>query len=287
MRKGSSATLALSKKGQLMAFSTGSSPCAEHECGSAPMQRTLCQGQALSDEAVAGDLRRHKGLAAFVFPTLAERKAINQNLDRLSFVEGLDPLRGEPSAVFGYNLPANPLDHRELSTFNKTTDAVGAWAEDCFAIRVFGARWVKKLARFAEKAQAGDALFAGLFLEHNRSPRFSGVTLALQSELRPEHRAAIKVAQAEWEQRILLKARSRVDELHNLCWTARRQGNAKAQLPGYIWPVWKNNEVGSQVLYRVNPDREARFKTGGPFSYEQLAEWVLAETKVAPLPYAA
>jgi hypothetical protein len=139
---------------------------------------------------------------------------------------------------------------------------------------------VAKLQAFYDKLQAGEGIFAGTFLKNGEFSNTSGVLIALESALRPEHRAGIKAAQLDYEQNMRLKARSRVDELNSVCRTS--ENGVRAKHPGYIWAVWKD-AVDGEVAYAVNPDNDVQryIPYLGPYSFDDLKAWMIAETKYA------
>jgi hypothetical protein len=295
MRKGIKAALVLDEDGEIFAISTGSDAAAEHEAGSKPMQRALCQptlkqpepgllgklAQAcglaepapLTDEQLVAALRKGEEVA---YPALIDRKAIQHNRDKLHYAVGKE--KGEPVAVFGYSSrgpDACRVDHGELQFYPNDTYA-GAWDEREFAFKVRGKEMVDKLKRFAEKAQAGDAVFAGTFLEDLEGTRLSGVIIAVKSGIGPQHQAAIDKAQRDWEASLRLKAKARVDEL--IVMSRRSDARPHAASPGHIWPVWTNGS-DSDVAYALNPGYQVKAEYWGPYTFEELEQWILAETK--------
>lgn len=277
MRKGFNPEILLDKRGQVFAIATGSDACAEHECGSARLMDSLCgfpqEGQ--SDSALIAALRRGESPQ---YPALVDRKRLTRNLDKVTFMEGTDG--GQPVAVLGFSPYGEiPLDHHELRSWaSDSTIVTGAWCDSAFAIRVVGQKWVTKLKRFADELREGNCLFAGTFLNDTGHRRLAGVIIANEKSLRPEHRDAIAKAQSEWEASLRLKARSRLDELQEEYWQARKT-NPKAEYPGFIWPVWKDGVVDGEVLYALNPGYGVRAPYWGPYDFEQLRAWVFAEKK--------
>lgn len=275
MRKGFEPVILLDKRGEIFVIATGADACAEHEGGSAAMQKSLCQGQAAEnpDGQLIDALRQGK---AVVYPALLDRKQINQNLEAICFKEGTDKL-GRPQALIsfsGRHAHELPFDYSELRSYKESEEHVTAcWDSHSFAIRVVGEKWVKKLRRFAEKLKAGECLFAGTFMQDHAKEHLSGVIIAAQNGLRPEHREAIAKAQSQWEASLRLKAKSRLDELY-----AVYRQQKSAELPGFLWPVWKN-EVDGEVLYALNPGYQVDAAYFGPYTYDQLLEWTLAEKK--------
>jgi hypothetical protein len=304
MRKGDKAVILFNKRGDIFALSTGADACTEHEWGSKKMQEALSGasvGHVLPEGFVASaaaslglsktELREDQLVATMragkkvEFAPLLERKTLRHNLDKLVFLRGEE--KGKPVAVFGYAPRSSSitLDHRELPFWREEDEVVGAWDEETFAWKVRGQRLVDKLERFVEKVRAGDGVFAGTFLKEVHKESLSGVMLALKSDLRPEHRTAIATAQATWEGDQLLKAMSRTDEMREVR-HERQKVNSRACLPGHIWPFWKGNVVGGEVLYRLNPGSGVDAQYGGPYTFEQLKDWIVADKKVPlrPLP---
>jgi hypothetical protein len=290
----------LDKNGEIFAISTGADACTEHECGSNEMQADLCEFSGFrrrmpsgfvaqmvealaankpsmpSDDEIIALLRAGKPVE---YPQLIERKSINRNLDKLVFTRieaGKDTF--EPEAVFGYSpFGGVTLDNPQLSLY-RDQELAGAWDAHAFAVRVRGKKLVNKLERFAKRVKEGDGLFAGTFLQDQPKKRLSGVILAVKSGLRPEHRQAIAKAQQEWEAGLRLKAKSRVEELHKI-FRDNQEKLPNVRLPGYIWPVWENRVVDGEVVYALNPDRGVDALHWGPYSFEELKRWILAEKK--------
>lgn len=305
MRKGDKAVIIFDKRGDIFAISTGSDACAEHEWGSKPMQDALSGdnvGQVLPEGLVASagvalglvktKLNEDQLISAIragkkvEFLPLQERKGLRQNLDKLVFVRGEE--NGEPVGVFGFAVRyvenVVKLDHREL-TFWREQEVVGAWDDESFAWKVRGKRLVDKLERFAKKMKDGDGMFAGTFLQEVQKENLAGVMLAVKSSIRPEHKVAIAAAQTKWEGERRLKAMSRVDELHRI-YREHQKENSNARLPGHISPYWKGNVVDSEVQYRLNPNHGVDASYGGPYTFEQLRDWIVADKKtpLRPIP---
>lgn len=299
MRKGYSPKLLIDKKGNIFAIATGSDACAEHECGSNPLQFSLCKDFAGKDSSLERELieqiRKSEapGLLSKAFnlpqkqvqfPNILAQKVINKNLDHIRFIEGVDSRLKKPAAVLWFTDRFIDIDvnYRELA-MNDKDEVAGAWDDRGFAFKVVGEKLVSKLKVFAEKLREGQGCFAGLFLNETHKTRLSGVIVALHTQLRPEHKAAVILAQKAYEDGMLLKARSRLDELHA---TAYPKGTRAAHLrtPGYMWPVWRDGVVGGEVLYALNPDYGINAPYWGPYSFEQLKRWIEAEEKFALVP---
>lgn len=293
MRQGSNAQLVFDKHGQIFAISTGSDACAEHECGSKELQAELCGtpdvettpygriraamiGAAVpkTDDDVVDALRAGQ---SFVYPSLIDRKRIARNLDQLVFAVAEE--NGQKVAVFGFGYQGENTirtDHGQLISYNKA-DVVGAWDERSFAIKVYGDKLVKKLQTFANMVKDGDGVFAGTFLTKHGKAELTGVVIALQSALRPEHRKEISDAQAKWEANMRLSARSRAEELARI--SRDKKVHPHAASPGFIWPVWKDGVVDSEVRYALNPSYQVDAQYWGPYTFEQLHDWIVAAKK--------
>jgi len=301
MRRGFNPVIIFNKRGEIFAFATGSDATSEHEWGSKSMQEDLCnpegaapksvgllekvtQACGITDPAPRTDPELIAALRAgkaFAYPQLLDRKALSKNLDRLQFITGVE--KGQPVAVFGYapRRERVAVDNRELM-FYRDEEYVGAWDEGSFAFKVRGEKLVAKLKQFAEKAQAGGALFAGTFLKVHEKEHLSGVILALRDDLRTEHLQAAAKAQADWEATLRLKAKSRLEELYEL-YREHRKTVRSAVLPGNLGEVWTDGP-DSDVAYRLNPDRDSWGEYYGPYTFEQLRDWILAEEKYRLVP---
>ena len=302
MRKGNYPELVFDKKGNIFALATGSDACAEHEVGSAAMQRWLCSGFAGKDSNIERKLveqlrqaDKQPGVMAkllhlspkpVAFPDLLSQKVIDSHLEHIHFVEGEDKHLKQPAAVLWVtDRPSTPdLNYRELTIWKAEDEAAGAWDEHGFAFKVVGEKLIKKLKAFADKLKAGQGCFAGLFLADSGNRRLSGVIVALHTELRPEHKAAIAKAQQDYESNMLLKSRSRVEELHAVAYPRHGAREPHLKTPGYMWPVWKDGVVGGEVLYALNPHNAVKAQYWGPYSFEQLREWIVAKDKFELVP---
>ncbi len=301
MRQGQTAKLVFGDEDQLVAFATGSDFVAEHERGCAPLQNSLCKysEKFAAQKAVlaikAGmDYEKpslaQKMWAAFrrfpsSYPSLMEVKSLNKNLNLLQFHEGEED--GVPVAVFGFLATGGGtaqlnLDHYQLRK-RKGQEASGAWCDSSFAIKVFGKSQVEALRVFAEKAKDGQAMFAGKLLP-SEDTSLTGVIIALKSEVEGMAEQ-IAEAQEKWEGDILLEAKSRAPELEKLMREKKR-----SVIPPFfaIWPVWAGERKTSEVLYAVNPSNYLNEYVPyyGPYTFEQLADWLKAEEPyaLAPVP---
>lgn len=295
MRKGYDPAMFLDKKGRMFGFCTGSDACAEHEQGSRSMQEALCRKDGPSDEQVIKKLRQ-AGVSAsasslasvpFVYPMLLERKLIAFDLKRIALLEGKDKKTGEPVAMihFSANGRAPSLEDGELSIGYQKTVA-GAWDQHGFAFKVWGEKDVKRLQAFHASMLAGNAVFAGTFLESHDGVQASGVTIVDRTLLRGEHLAEIKKAQDKWEADMRLKAGSQLDAFYDRYRSACLKDRTKdISLPGAIWPVWRN-QVDGEIAYALNPGYGVKAPYYGPYDLEQLERWTFAEKKfdLVPLP---
>lgn len=278
MRKGFSPQIHFNPHGDILSFATGSDACAEHEGGSTPMQKHLCSQAVTSDDPTLVKQIR-EGLPVS-YPSLKERKTINQNLERIRFLTST-PGFGPKGAAIVFSR-RGPYETDSLEAFKELRvyegeEIAGAWCDDSFGFAVTGDKLVAKLKKFFDGLQAGDGLFAGTFLTEGEFSRDAGVCVARASLLRPEHKSAIGKAQLEFEQKTRLMARSRVDELHQV---GRSPGDSRSRAPGHMWPAWKDGP-DSEVVYHVNPNYETRkyFENAWTLSFEELRDWILAEKK--------
>jgi hypothetical protein len=277
MRRGFKPKLILTPKGEIFAIATGSDACAEHECGSQPMQESLCKGAVFTDNRKILEALRNG--ESVLYPQLIERKAINRNLEHIHFLEGSE--NGVVCAAivaqeryFNADMPLKA--YRELDVY-RDTEFSGAWDDSSFGFKVVGPKLVSKLKVFFDALQQGDGIFAGSFLKSDEFEDAGGVIVALSSKLRPEHHQCIKDAQSEFEQGLRLKAKSRVQELKDMCNASKA---AHVSMPGYVWPQWLDG-VDGEVVYAVNPGyyEQKHIAYIGPYTFDSLKEWILAETK--------
>lgn len=283
MRRGFNPFLSLTKKGEIFAIVTGSDATAEHENGSERMQSMACSRAANGSDCDL--IKDHRAGKKIQYPQLLDRKKMDKNLNEIRFIEGVVEGKSAAAIVFDSHFDEKkPLGkYRELM-FGYKDEVAGAWDESSFAFMVSGEKMIEKLKVFHGKLQTGDGLFAGTFLKNLKEGHISGVVIALESELRPEHHQKIKEAQLEYEVNIRLKSGSRVTELEEL---SRSKNSFNKDCPGYMWPIWKDRVADSEIVYGVNPYNE---KSGlipyfGPYEFEDLKKWILAEEKFKLTPY--
>lgn len=283
MRKGNRPAFLLDPKGRVIAFGTGSDATSEHENGSAEMQRALTGTSAMTSKEAAAYLRKKAGIPPEQVltraqvesllegvPDLLARKRITSNPEAIVFQER--QVNGEPEAAItfhadGYSL--DPFNDRELSysTFSEPKDLAGAWDSRSFGLRTRGEKNVARLRAFATSLRAGKGIFAGTFLEESSRERLYGVIIAIEELLRPEHRAAIKVAQEEYVSKVALELMSRTQEL-----IVARRASKKIHPDlayAFFWPIWREGKMFDDVAYRINL-RVGSTLRGGPYSFEEM-----------------
>ena len=118
-------------------------------------------------------------------------------------------------------------------------------------------------------------MFAGTFLKEGDNERLSGVILAVEALLRPEHRQAMKQAQTEFEADVRLHVAARTDEIRALA----QKHLCSGRYITHIWPTWLNRVVDSEVGYQVNPGSGIDSWVRGPYSFDELADWLMAGAK--------
>lgn len=312
MRKGNTANVLLDNQGEILAIGTGSDFCAEHECGSMPMQRLFCRpvapivspmtGKEVAMSELLIELRGNQqffdgyfnGTLNFEFPQLLERKRISNNLDKIVFGMGVS-CEGEPIGILACNTSleyaAKKLNYfGTQSVFNDKTRkwdrteacVAGAWDEETFALAVKGEDLIAKLARFTEKLQSGQGLFAGTFLRTGDGADLQGVIVMDIEGLKPEHQAEIDIAQAEFESTLVLNSHQASTLVNQANQTHRGLGHS------FVWNVWHPEEEHiresdflarckasghtPKVVCAINPDASLRdsLSYGGPYPAEDL-----------------
>jgi hypothetical protein len=74
---------------------------------------------------------------------------------------------------------------------------------------------------------------------------------------------------------VRLEVRSRAEELMEL-YRVTHDGQGRI---GYVWAVWKDDEIDGEVVYQVNP--AYGLKVPGRLSFEGLAAWIASSKKAA------
>lgn len=281
MRKGYDPRLVFSKTGNLIAISTGSDACTEHECGSQPLMSLLCD-QIATDAAVVAELKAgqrfvhlgaHPSEGEREFPCLLEQKRITKTPKELRLIL-LDSAEAE--AILTCSRQEVDFSHRELSFpsgFNTHSDPnlAGAWDERGFALRVRGKKYVKALQGFYEAMLAQKVVFAGSFF-NREGAHLSGVILANTQFFGQDDKAAIKAAQLEYESNLRLKA---LDDTAALRKEMQALSGSDSYF-GYFWPIWSGADQ-TQIVYGLNPDYAANAQHLGPYTREQLLAWASAK----------
>lgn len=289
MRRGLEEFLVLDECGEIFAIDAGIGPRCRHERGTAPMQRALCKGFAGrgtgKEEDIVQALRDGVGASGLV-PDLLGQNIINQNFQLVRFEEGRDAVTKKPAALLtlGVSGAAVTLNDSQLALWGAAT-TVGAWDERGLVFKVVGGGLVSMLRTFARKLVAGEGCFAGELLVGVCTSRTGGAMVALHTKFGPKHLAAAKRAQERYEAALLLRSRSRVDELRALV-RSEREAREKAgqdashlRMPGDVWPLWRDGKVGAEVRYGLAPGYGEQAQYGDSYTFEQLAAWSLAKNK--------
>lgn len=284
MRKSYDTKLVFTKNGNLVAISTGSDACTEHECGMKPILSALSD-QGTNDFAVIEELKNGKSFLSRVkavltgdnsvkFPDILESKRIVKRPDELRFVEK----EGEiPEAILSFSrqkveFTDHALTFTESFSQERDRDAASAWDERGFAIRVRGKKYVKALKGFHEAMLENKVVFAGLFFRRKQS-HFGGIILANESYFSDEDKAAIVEAQKEYESGLRLKALDDVKELQR----EMVDVSGGMRIPGFIWAAWADQEANT-IKYGINPhSSQADY---GSYSRQQLLDWAAAKYSV-------
>ncbi|VTU42700.1 MULTISPECIES: hypothetical protein [unclassified Variovorax] len=279
MRKGNKPRLVVNSSGALVAVATGSDATTEHQGGMDALSAALTEGPGVSRLALAQRLRKDGRLHC---PDLMATKRIVRDLANVVYEERL--VQGEPAAALVYIAGkraaafGNSFIDAELrlNVVGDSTGLGGAWDERSFGIKVKGQERVKQLRAFAQAVKAGRAIFAGTFLEGEGLLGLSGVIIAIEDLLEPRHREAMAKAQAAFESDVRLHANGRADELLAKARTLQHRSIL------HIWPIWKDGVVDGEVIYAMNPGFNVDADYWGPYSFDQLNQWLEAGA-VAPL----
>ncbi len=280
MRQGNQPNILTDKRNRVFAIATGSDACTEHETGSdeliygltghAPLKADVV-ARTLSNPSLKTKILSALNLSKTGVPDLFDNLAIKANLDSIVYEESTEA--GEPVAVllYGARHPVSSSSGRvqqelRFNARSEQPDIAGAWDSGSFGFRVKGAKRVAQLREFAQAMRDGQCMFAGRFLA-NPGKNIGGVIIARADLLRPEHRAAMAKAQADFETKVLLQAKSRVDELNEL-----HRKHAGARTIFAIWAKWKDQVVGGEVEYCLNTGDD--YADMGPYTFEKMANWL-------------
>lgn len=277
MRRGYDANLLFSNQGNLVAISTGSDACAEHECGSRPLLSALCnqvdEGNAIVNKLAAGE--------PVEFPHIADIKRISKLPAELQFIEDhSNP--DAPEAFLGYARQdlreyKNELNFPSDSFVKRDINVAGAWDERSFAVRVRGAKYVKALKEFYQAMVDGKVLFAGTILEDRAKVRLSGVILANSQFISDADKAKMKTAQLEYEASLRLQAK---DDSASLVAEMRKLSGMPNYHFGLLWVQWadrlwmkREDPREPEVVYGLNPGYDVKADYLGPYTRQQLLDW--------------
>lgn len=281
MRKGNQPEMVLDPKGRLIAIATGADFTSEHEWGSKDLMEALTSTHTADKDVLARQLKAGK-LAAV--PDLMACKRINRNLEHIAYGERIEGGEMEASVVFDAHAQLEPFGNHYIDSelafprFSEPKDIAGAWDNRSFGFRVRGEKKVLQLRAFVQALHEGKGIFAGTFLKQAGKQRLSGVIIAVEELLRPEHRAEMKKAQADFEADLRLQVKARTPELLGLA------QKLTGRSVGHIWPVWKDRVVDGEVMYALNPGYGVDATYWGPYSFEQLHDWLKAGAATALRP---
>ncbi len=271
------------ENGQLVAVATGSDACAEHECGSRPLMRELCE--QYTDETEV--LKRLISGKRVEYPQMLEIKRIVKFPASLQFsiVENEET----PEAVLSvYNGNVSSYFNTELAFPSPRSqddqNIAGAWDERSFAVRVRGKGYVEALNGFYQDLRKKKVVFGGMFF-HREPTIFSGVILVNSRYLSEADLANIEKAQHKYESALRLKARDDSTLVSHEVNEALK-GRFGFGGAGFIWAKWKD-EHESEVVYGFNPWNHKQAAYGGPYTREELLAWADAQASYKLVPKAA
>lgn len=268
MRRGSHADTVFSRKGNLVAISTGSDACAEHEGGINGLFMLLCN-KAPSEDHVVQQLRL--GTADIVYPNSVEaRRIIRPENLKLVVTE-------DKTGAILCSTTASSFDCQHELHFSTyfysgkygDEDSVGAWDNDSFAFRVRGVKKVKALQDFYQDALHKHVVFGGTFFRRD-SFCAAGVILVNTKYLTKQDKQNQISAQLQYESGLRLRAKNDVPELRQEMRTLANMTNYKE--PGYIWVKWKD-ATEQVMLYCLNPSYNVPADYLGPYTRQQLLDW--------------
>lgn len=283
MRRGMTPFMGMDRSGRVVVIATGADFCAEHEQGSSALMQLLTGRGDVTARDVA-DMLRDGGQAgspaAGQLPKLEALRAIKPLKEELFWHEGEDQgaawaaLLCGPPWVWERARKSGRLDVGLLTgelgfRAGRTNGIAGAWNSESFGFRVGGEKQVLALKAFVEAMRGGQCILAGSFLREWDGTRLSGVIIARQDLLQPEHRSMMVEAQQQFEAEVRLHLRSRLHELQELI---RQHGKS----PGYLWSVWRGGRVDGEVAYALNPGWGVDARYYGPYGFEQLREWIVS-----------
>ena len=282
MRRGFSPRIYF-ENGHLVAVSTGSDACAEHECGSKELLTELCE-QYANEAKIIEQLKRGECVK---YPELLETKRIVRRSPHLKF--SVNSEQSVPEAILSLcpsgiqyflktELMFSPIGTRD------DPDVAGAWDASSFALRVRGERYVNALSEFYKDLRNKQVVFGGLFFKRD-SDIFSGVILVNSRYLSAQDLENIEKAQRKYESTLRLKARDDSTLVSREVNEAlkNRFGFGGA---GYIWARWKD-EHESEVVYGLNPWSHKQAEYFGPYTREELLAWAHAQASYKLVPKAA
>ena len=240
---------------QLLAIGTGSDHCTEHECGSKPLlSRFTTAPHGTNSEDIAKAILRNELSSV---PSLISFKTLNRNLSDIKLIESATATMIGCGRESSLNFKNPELAKSPTEQFS------GAWDEDSFGFVAYEPKHREALRAFHARILEGKVVFSGLFMDN---AGLSGVILADISLLESNYQPAIKAAQREFNLKVDLHKKSRVDELN-----AIRIKHTRSFV--YIWPVW--NPQGTGALYNINPMGEKA--EHGLYTFDELKAWFEAK----------
>ena len=268
----------ISNKGNIVAVSTGSDACTEHESGIASLMSSVCQEfkpiyQVAADYAKFKSTNVLKAIKSvfiekptFEFPSILNLRRINGTCDGFHSQERI--INGEPEFRFGYVLNASRLERLNFS-FNRfdvnNNDVAAAWNEDYFAICARGKQSVKRMKMFFEDLKAGHVVIGGTWFERKGFWK-SGITFVNTKYISDEDTIRIADAQNEYNSDVRLKCEAEQIDLKSQMYKVHE----KPIHYGFISPRWKD-ETESNVVWWLNSF--INHSESGTYSTETLLAW--------------
>ena len=256
MRRATMATAwLLSEEGEVEGVALGADACTEHECGVAPLRRSM----GVADRFEKGLLDRTMTMTP---PLLAYAEYLTEG--------------GEPAAVLMIGDSHQDLTSSDLPgwaqgecSFSKRLaecpdgELVCAWDRAGAALHGRGIVQVDRLAHLYRSFCTHDIAFGADLVDRDRHPNGGGLTFVRASTVSPTLRAA---ALAKDESHARLKIRVEALGIERELREAGKEWFA-------LSPRWKSTPDGEDVHFWLNPMRQDDHNSGW-FTVDELRQWV-------------
>lgn len=269
MRKGYfGVSIMYSNRGNLLGIAAGSDACAEHEMGVDPLFAAMTTYSNCIKQVLIQENLKAKSKADIKFPDLFEAKRIVKH-DEVKFVK----VSKEEAYLWHCSWVSDvAVLKRQLTPVpsNESKGIQGAWDDSSFGFYAFNMKAVKALEEFYSHIKNNNVVFGGSIVDRDKFDA-RGLTLLVADRCKSSFDAGIKSAQYSFEDSVWLEIKAQAIDIRAQLFKAAKSD--KFTLPGFLWPVWGNDEK-TEVKFAMNPHCDVKADYYGPYSVPALIDWV-------------